>query len=324
MIWNALDEEDFIDPTAGQTRSLGMMVAPLSYVNDRSARLTESFYTADSNGNVLFCDTTLPVEQGTLRSVIQLSTKEGVPVPISKALLVLDDTQKRERWVVGGTADLMLPFQKKGVREMKNPSQYVFALNTHKTSGDLTVADLFELPYVEDSIERTYGRPPAEFSPANTDAWGWVLPLRPKTAFTEAEYVTTSPYLYSGVLYVSTFIPHPIPEDMANPELCPELGDSKLYALNPLTGEGKWEGGKQAIVLKNVKISGLSAFGQYVYLGFKPFKSGAALNPGGGALEDYRLIGPERNIGRFRAILEKFQMEEPSQTPLIQYWKESF
>jgi type IV pilus assembly protein PilY1 len=329
MIWNILDEEDFIDPTMRRTRSLGMMMAPLSYVSDKNTRLTESFYTADSNGNVLFCDTTLPVEQWKLRSVFQLSTKEGVPISISKALLVLDDIQKQERWVVGGTADLMLPFQKKGVREkdvreMKNPSQYVFALNTHKTSGDLTAADLFELPYVEDSIEGTYGRPLDEFTPANADAWGWVLPLRPKTGSTEAEYVSTSPYLYSGVLYVSTFIPSPIPEDMANLELCPELGDSKIYALNPVTGEGKWEGGEQAVVLKNVKISGLSAFEQYVYVGFKPFNSEATLAPGEGVLRDYRLVGLEQNIGRFRAILEKFQMEEPAQAPQIQYWKEEF
>jgi hypothetical protein len=279
---------------------------------------------------VLFCDTALPVEQWKLQSIFQLSAKGGAPISISKALLILDDTQKQERWVVGGTADLMLPFQKKGVREIKNPSQYVFALNTHKTSGDLTAEDLFELSYVEDSIEGTYGKPQSKLFSAGpigeapAGRAGWVLPLRPKTVSTEAEYVTTSPYLYSGVLYVSTFVPSPVPEDMTDPELCSELGDSKLYALNPLTGQGKWEGGKQAVVLKNVKISGLSAFGKYLYVGFKPFRSGAALNLGGGALEDYRLIGPERNIGRFRAILEKFQMEEAAQVPHIQYWKEEF
>jgi hypothetical protein len=144
-------------------------------------------------------------------------------------------------------------------------------------------------------------------------------------AETKAEYVTTSPFLYYGVLYVSTFVPKPIPEDMASRDLCPEMGDAKFYALNPFTGKGKWPGGHQALAIPDTKISGISAHRGKLYLGIKPLKPGESaglhLSMGG------RIIGEDGNLVRIDEPLDPPQVTMvtiSSDIPYIQYWKETY
>jgi hypothetical protein len=158
--------------------------------------------------------------------------------------------------------------------------------------------------------------------PADPGYKGWALKLRPGTQETKPEYVTTSPHLYYGVLYVSTFVPKPIPEDQSNLSLCPELGDAKLYALDPFTGTGRWPGKTQALVLKDVKVSGVSSFNGKLYLGLKPLKPGA--------IENLPMALGGRNLSENLRMVDSLNQPEvvlvtvSPDIPYIQYWKETY
>ena len=318
----------FVDPTPTQKRDLGMMVAPVTYIKDPQTGTTTSFYTSDSNGNILYCNTEQEMANWQFKSIFQLVTSSDKPVSMSEALLVVD-TQRGHRWIFSGTRDLMVPNYSSN-RKMTNPAQYILALDTSKASGDVNTntPGMVPLVYVQDDIESTYGKPLSSFVPVNSnspDFKGWYLQLRPQTATTNAEYVTTAPYLYSDVLYVSTFVPKPQPIDATNKTLCPEMGDSKIYALNPLTGEGMWTNKKQAIVLRNIKISGMSAFGGKLYIGLKPFKYGALNNLPADIITAKR-IGSEGNLLQFVPVNLPSPPPPPGNinVPYMQYWKEAF
>ena len=90
-----------------------MAIAPVTYLEDSETKHTTGFYTADSEGNVMYCDTTEPVGDWSLKSVFQLRTTSDAivpdePVAIPHALLVAE-TSAQAQWVFGGTADLMAP-----------------------------------------------------------------------------------------------------------------------------------------------------------------------------------------------------------------------
>ncbi|MDR2137164.1 MAG: hypothetical protein LBO68_02635 [Synergistaceae bacterium] len=312
---------DFVDPTSGQ-RQLGMMISPIIYMDN--SRTTEGFYTADSQGNVLYCDTSLPVQNWKLESVFQLLDSQGDPVAIPKNL-VYGKAKNGEEMIFGGTSDLMVP-DYSDARKLENAEQYIWGHNLTRASGNVTTSDLYPLPYVRETPPIggiSYGVAPEAFvgaNPADPDYKGWYLKLRPGTAETKPEYVTTAPYLYYGVLYVSTFVPKPIPADQADLALCPELGDAKLYALEPFTGTGMWPGRAQALVLKDIKISGISSFGGKLYFGLKPLKPGASEN----------LPAPLKSISENMSNAEA--LNQPNivmitaspDIPYIQYWKETY
>jgi outer membrane protein assembly factor BamB len=314
---------DFVDPT-GQ-RSLGMMISPVIYVvgDDKT---TDGFFTADSQGNVLYCNTRLPVQDWKLESVFQLLSSGGAPIAIPKAL-VYGKGKNGDEMIFGGTSDLIVPDQNEA-RKLENPEQYIWGQDLTRASGNVTTSDLYPLPYVKDTPPIggfSYGVNPEAFvgaNPADPDYKGWALKLRPGTQETKPEYVTTSPHLYYGVLYVSTFVPKPIPEDQSNLSLCPELGDAKLYALDPFTGTGRWPGRTQALVLKDVKVSGVSSFNGKLYLGLKPLKPGAIENlpaalGGKNLSENLRMID---SLNQPEVVLVTVSPD----IPYIQYWKETY
>jgi Tfp pilus tip-associated adhesin PilY1 len=161
-----------------------------------------------------------------------------------------------------------------------------------------------------------------------SDAKGWYLQLRPKiihpTEPTEAEYVTTSPFLYQGVLYVSTYVARTRQPD--DDEKCPELGDSKLYALDPVTGKSAWASGAQALVFNNIKIAGISAADGRMFLGIKVLKSGALdVLRRHDDLSGFRTHAEGTTID-FGAMGTGGDQEPnvPYNVPLLQYWKERF
>jgi hypothetical protein len=235
-----------------------------------------------------------------------------------------------DEMIFGGTSDLMVP-DYSDARKLENPEQYIWGVDLTRTSGSATIPttdDLFPLDYVQDTPPIggiTYGVPPEAVAipdPLSPEYKGWALKLRPATPETKAEYVTTAPYLYYGVIYVSTFVPKPIPEDQANLALCPELGDAKFYAFEPFTGAGMWPGRLQALVLKDIKIAGLSSYNGRLYLGLKPLRAGAVENLPA-ALKG-RQLAPN--------LIQMQSLNQPEVTivtvspdiPYIQYWRETY
>lgn len=328
----------FSTPVVG--RQLGMATIPISYFRDAARLNTVEFYTADSQGNVLYCgNMSDDVKDWKLESVFQLLSVGGsdpythaaltpnIPIAITRALEA--GKQNGERWVFGGTSDLPVP-DFSTLRKFTNNQQFIFALNTAKAPTTATTDNLFSLKYMQTTLESVpnYGAKITDGeSTAPASAVGWYLRLRPKitdNSFpTDPEYVTTSPFLYGGVLYVSTFIPRTRnPNDI---DKCPELGDSKIYAFDPTTGKGKWKEG-QALLIKNVKISGISALNNRIFYGVKELKSGS--------LEQMKQYNAFENLGIYaeRTVVEGIpavpisdsDLSGPYNVPRLQYWREVF
>ncbi|MDR1875145.1 MAG: hypothetical protein LBQ90_09070 [Synergistaceae bacterium] len=310
-------------------RVLGMGITPVSYIS-RGDRAQE-FFTADSEGNVLYCKMEDSPSRWNLKSIFQLRTLTGdKPVAITRALEV--GRQGKTRWLFGGTSDLMAPAH----RTLTNEEQFIFGLNLTENRNlsedvptSLTTKDLVALKYIKPASDvfPSYGETGGQVSvPAS--AKGWFLRLRPKIIHpkepTEAEYVTTSPFLYQGVLYVSTFIARTRQPD--DDEKCPELGDSKLYALDPVSGRGAWKGGAQSLVFNNIKVAGISSSNGRMFLGIKVLQSGA--------LDQLRR---QPDLDGFRTHADGIAIdfgalgsgEEPTPPdrydfPVLQFWKENF
>ncbi|MDR1978387.1 MAG: hypothetical protein LBQ42_06605 [Synergistaceae bacterium] len=319
------------------TSRLGMGIAPVTIFEDENRRNT-GLVTADSEGNVLYCDTTSKLDDWELKSVFQLRGSDGKPVSIPKALAA-GMTAGNQTWLYGASSELQAPGkdangQQRGIFNAQN---YIFGFNLTKTSADaeLTIADagMKALTYIKDASSSMppYGSAsPSGGGPKASALKGWYLALRPKlsTAKSETlqEYVTTPPYLYGGTLYVSTFIPkvRAVKED----EACPDLGYSKIYALDPLTGGGRWKDdagrrGAQAMLVKNVKITGVTILDGRMYVSVKPLKS-SALNDLPLQLSDRKHILQDETQWSFK-LPEYEEQALPTidtDTPYIQYWRD--
>lgn len=328
-----LGASDFIDKSEAPnpSRSLGMLVAPLTYVKDKTGT-TRFFYTADSNGNVLYCNTDQALSNWKLTSVFQLLDDSNRPVMISKSLMV-GKKANGDRFIFGGTAGLSVP-DFSNTRKLENPVNYIFTLALAKASGDVVTKDLTTLAYVDDGISppNPKGVSSADFVPANQkapDYKGWILELRGPTAETEVEYVTTAPYLYSGVVYVSTFVPKIQPTGDVDKSICPDIGTGKLYAFDPETGTSMWPSGTQAVVMKDVKIAGITAFGDKLHFSFKTFKEDALKTAKTDNAQDLASLKIDSltNTG----VMDKLNDTPPPDLPLVtpeipylEYWREIY
>lgn len=312
---------------------LGMGITPVTQVRDEEDTV-KYFVTGDSEGNVLYCDTIEDLVDWKLRSVFQLrTTSNDLPVAITRSLLVSSRISTKDIWLFGGTSDLSGPdkdTENAAFRHLTNAEQFIFGFNLTKTSGDAsletTSPGMEAMKYQQDGLVPPYGVTlTASDNVFNADVMkGWYLKLRPRMTNTLAEYVTTSPYLYHGILYVSTFIPSV--RDINAFDYCPNLGHSKLYALDPLTGMGMWgtdsQGvGQQALVLQDIKIAGIAAMGGKLYIALKPLKGTAMdnlpsrLTPLGGS--------PLAVLDELNPVFEVSHDIKPD-VPYIQYWRESF
>ncbi|MDR1978398.1 MAG: hypothetical protein LBQ42_06660, partial [Synergistaceae bacterium] len=343
---------------AGST--LGMGITPVHFLyNDKKTKLhAKEFFTGDSEGNVLHCDLTVPVEDWKLKSIFRLRSDADEPIALSVGYLVLDNGKSgngRSQWLFGGTADVMAPGQvmitmptgekvnqQRGIR---NDEQYIFGLHlknpkaqvktdlsypSGNTSTPMTVNDLTPLKYLKTTPEITpvWLGEVGLVSQDEPGPDGWKLRLRPKIDDlyqpTEAEYVTAEPFYQDGVLYVATFIPFTeLPTDQ---ERCRDIGYGKWYALDPDTGESMWAGG-QAYVFKNIKIVGISAARGNLFIGVKTLKAGA--------LEEFAQYEETKNyvthadssiIETNRAYWSSTSLSLPiePEIPHLQYWRETF
>jgi type IV pilus assembly protein PilY1 len=320
---------------------LGMGIAPVTAHFDENTKTIHDFFVVpDSEGNVLFCDATLPLNFWSLKSIFQLTNSADIPVSIPKTLGLVK-TQNKQLWVYGGSAPLDGPDKdEEGYnRGIVNEQNYIFGFNLTKASGDvgLTTADIDmkELKYIRDTtpLLPIFGQPwvsgDNQLDPSLIK--GWYLGLRPRQPMddmgTEPEYVTTSPYFYSNTLYVSTFIPRvKMPNEY---DICPDLGHSKIYALDPLTGEGQWKDengdkGVQSVLIKDVKITGITSLNGRIYVGVKPLKP-SALEELPAQVSESKFLFPGGTMWSFGALNYEGEARPPSldpDVPYIQYWKD--
>jgi Tfp pilus tip-associated adhesin PilY1 len=251
-----------------------------------------AIYTADSEGNILYCDTTGHVANWSMQGIFQLLTYPepggvevggttwapvagDLPVVVPRAFLRGKDSTGKI-WLFGGTADLMMPDSDlDGTRKLTNEQQYIFGINLTNAPSNAKLGDtqMKKWIYFDDGLAPSYGEPyPSDKKGDQGDPgeYGWVLRLRPKMSHPsnprDAEYVTTAPYLAGGELYIATFVPHT--RTSGQGKTCPEVGDAKLYIMNPRTGRSRLTN-KNHIFLKNIKITGISVSGRRIYLGIQ-------------------------------------------------------
>lgn len=319
----------YLDLPSG--RSLGMGVTPITYV-ENDAGMAKEFYTSDTEGNLLQGNPQETIGAWRLKSSFRMQTVDGSKEPvITPYALLAGETSGGARWIFGSTADLLVPDYQEGVRELGNKQQFLWATDMNVIGDTPTVTgDLAELTYFKDGILPDYGT--AWSDAASTTVGGepitkgWYLLLRPDMSDDpdnprDPEYATTAPYMYYGVLYFATFIPHT--RDGTQEDTCPAIGDAKFYALDPRTGEGMWGDGVQAIVMKDIKIAGISAADGRLYIAVKVLKDGAAENVSGFVLTE---------VGGGGGIMAKDAINYgdgiiPGYTPnipYIQYWRERF
>ncbi|MDR1048308.1 MAG: hypothetical protein LBL51_01015, partial [Synergistaceae bacterium] len=341
---------------AGST--LGMGITPVHYLyeDEQTKLLAKELFTGDSEGNVLYSDLTFPVGDWKLKSIFRLRASGDKPIALPVGYLILGDKKGSNRWLFGGTADVMAPGQVMVTmpsgdkvnqqRGIHNDEQYLFGLHlknpraavkadlsypSGNVSVPVTLSDLTSLKYLKTTPPIT----PAWSGEATGDqptvgSDGWSLRLRPKiddlSTPTEAEYVTSEPFYQSGVLYAATFIP--FTELPTEQERCRDIGFGKLYALDPDTGDAMWEGG-QSYVFKNVKIVGISEARGRIFLGVKALKAGA-IEEGFGQYEEtrhYKTHAGGSIVEIKPAAKSKDRMslpDIPPEIPNLQYWREIF
>jgi outer membrane protein assembly factor BamB len=291
-------------PINEKNYKLGMFISPMYVLDSDKDGLDDEYFAADSDGNIVVGnllqgnqhDPTYTDVRFSLKNFFQLRTivdsftpgvAAGQPIAIPNGFAMGGKGMgaNRDRWLFGGSANLVGP---DGV-EVSNGQQYIFALRLNRLdltpftdpSESVTTGALARLKYMKTtpSILPLWGG--EEMGSQNgvpPDARGWRLMLRPKvvhpTIPTDAEYVTAAPFLYNGSLFVATFTPRTWqPGDQ---ERCLDIGDAKLYALDPQTGASKWKSGQeQAYVLSNIKIMGISGSRGHLFLGVKALKPGA-------------------------------------------------
>lgn len=351
-----------LDPETGRVKkkwsalssgeSLGMAAAPVTYI-EKDGGLAE-FFTADSEGRVLHCETEGGVAGWGLKSPFRLVTvrpkqdvaaaadanvSEDLGVAISKALCVVKT--RTGRWVFGGTGDLEAPDLSGGsYRTRVNPQQFLFGLKLEPGMTGLKTKDLREWTYFKDKLTPAYSG--VEFSEeeeekhlVQTGDKGWYLRLRP--AVTEsgdssrgwgAEFMTTSPYLFGGSMIVTTFIPR-----LASTSCDIGMGDAKLYMFDPETGKSDFDGKEygatnkgHSLTFHNVRFTGITAVGDRVYLGARQLEAGATE----GAAAALRSSGVDANSSADGTLLNFKKKIKGSQAKLpfelgsyIRYWRET-
>ena len=338
--------------TLSSGENLGMVVAPITYV-ERGGGLDE-FFTADSEGHVLYCETAGEVTSWGLKSPFRLVTvrpkqdvaaaadanvSEDLGVAIPKAFCVV--TTKTGRWLFGGTADLEAPDLNGGSYKTRvNPQQFLFGLKLEPGMTGLKTGNLREWTYFKDKLTPAYSG--VEFSVeeekkhlVQTGDKGWYLRLRP--AVTElgdsskgwgAEFMTTSPYLFGGSVIVTTFIPR-----LASTSCDIGMGDSKLYMFDPETGKSDFDGKEygatnkgHSLTFHNVRFTGITAVGDRVYLGARQLESGATK----GAADTLRSSGVDASSSQDGTLLSFKKKIKGNNIKLpfelgsyIRYWRET-
>jgi hypothetical protein len=277
-------------------RKLGMGISPIIY-HENSAKKAIAFYTSDSEGNIIKCDTTdANVKNWKLRSIFQLRTigprkpydgiaaspaPRDLPIAIPRKLL-LGRARTGQLWLFGGTSDLYAPLSEiDSSRKIVNREQYIFGINTKKildnvadmNSGINPEKAVFErfsngepkmrfMPYFIDNIPQKYGYYGEPYS-YNKSVMGV------EHGMDDYGWVlrlrprfgsTEAEYLSADPFLMNNVLYFAtfVPYvGTRYDEVCSDIGAAKLYAIDPSTGLSVMPD-RSAVVLENIKIAGMT------------------------------------------------------------------
>ena len=200
----------------------------------------------DSNGNPKVAYYNAPWE-AEARRVATLMTadeesKRGTTNPVNRAIpyrlavawdysatLMHDDL-----WICGGTANVStvkIPGVAGGKNSrIENEKQYIFGVN-RPPQGESDDDNTYIVRENDDTYAANRGKPLDRNSVAGAtfvdgEMKAWYIELE-NTTETGEEYVSSTPFIYQGQLYVTTYLP--------------KAKDSRMYILNPTTGKSLWK-----------------------------------------------------------------------------------
>jgi outer membrane protein assembly factor BamB len=140
--------------------------------------------------------------------------------------------------------------------------------------------------------------------------------------------VSAPPFIFNGVLYVATFTPHSWANDER--ERCEDTGDSRLYALNPATGEPMWghfddsRPNQQSHLFENVMITGLSSFRGNLFLGIRPLTAGAINSFSNNPDTRSFVTHSDGSVVEISAVAGELEaIDAEMLVPHIQFWRET-
>lgn len=225
---------------------LGMVVAPISAEASPRPMKIGKFYLGDNRGAVFEGDLTSPLKKDwKLERVFTPGNSgndiNGIPFAVEVGML------KNSKWLFWGTGD------PDGLFGSQTGTNNIVALRRNAGGPNISWNDLQTIIFNDvDSV--------------SSSTRGWRMPLDTR------ETVTTPPVIAGGKLYVATYIP------VLN-DNC-EVGNSKLYVLDAITGRGGWGGGKKFVELNSSRISGITLSEGRIYIGITRYPGVSGTLPG--------------------------------------------
>ena len=243
-------------------------------------------------------------------------------------------------WIAGGTANVA-----RGEIEREQYNQWV-PNESQQIPNKEQMIFAFKMPDLYNP--REVGNPPINKSGKTTrDDWtevdaddasgiepgdeGWYIPLRKAENGYNAEYASTRPFLFQGVLFVATFR-----EDKAgraNPEACDAnnlLGETRLYALSLDTGRPMLWGNrsKKYLDFDGIKVTGFTlseAGGTPMLLAayhvLDKDNAGSNIDKNTGSEDSLSSVGGDLNALAIRLPEEPTPGTIPPNEGVLTYWR---
>ena len=334
-----LNESAFEAPGS---RKMGMVLSAIAYLRN-SDGYTKEFYAADSQGNIMYCPTMEStndwiavggaVSGWKLTSLFQIrasSANGETPLAVAKPVVAANASSAGGRWFFATTSEVMVPEDSgTGVnRSISNPEQYVVGVRQTSLTGneDSNSSGMQQLNYEADEIDGYHTTTHKDVADIGASGFiGWKMMLRPTLddAKRGMEYVTTAPFIFEGMLFFSTFTPKTTAGD--NAEVCPELGDAKIYRMNPITGTGMWNDGKRGATIKNFKIAGMTAVNGRLNVAGAATDGEVTKDELSANISDITDIYDDGAGGRPGLGIDLGDVPNriPAKTPFVHYWIES-
>jgi hypothetical protein len=258
----------------GATPRMGMMTSsPVFYRSDINKYLVGRVFAADNRGNVFMVRLEKPdandndiikplqAKDWSIAPIASLQTNapkaDNYSMPHGMAIAL--DTSASKIWLAGGTSDVLTrktPTLTTGV--IRNESQMIFAFSYKDGQRAFYRNDTGGLkPLLARSSNKN---DPNLTLKASEGYRGWYTPLAEDAQNDFREYVSATPYIIGGNLYIPTFIQEKvIIHDSSLCVLEREVnGKSRLYVVDLLTGEGQGNGGEKYFEIEETKIVGLT------------------------------------------------------------------
>jgi hypothetical protein len=261
----------------GETPRMGMMTsAPVLYRSNTNKYLVGRVFAADNRGNIFMVRLeapdasgggsvkTLPAKDWSIEPIASLQTKnqnaDNYSIPYGMA--AAREAATSAIWLAGGTSDVLIrktPKLTTGV--IKNKSQMIFAFSYKDGQSAFYRNDDGGLKQL--AVSSANKKDPNLALKPSEGYRGWYIPLSDSKQNNFSEYVSSTPYIIKDNLYIPTFTQEKIA--VKDPSLCgierKINGNSRLYMVSLMTGEGKWNigGGKEKhLTINGAKIVGMS------------------------------------------------------------------